>query len=112
MLDAVGALWTAGLDIDWASMRAHDQRRRIPLPTYPFERTEYRLPRLRSGLAPSPGPRAEAPQGPLAAEHVPSTQDGDDLEQIVARQLAVMEAQLEVLDGAGVPASVASEPHV
>jgi acyl transferase domain-containing protein len=39
-LRAVGQLWLEGLDIDWAKI--HDgKRRRVVLPTYPFERQRY-----------------------------------------------------------------------
>ncbi|HEX8707649.1 MAG TPA: acyltransferase domain-containing protein, partial [Pyrinomonadaceae bacterium] len=37
MLLAVARLWTAGTEIDWPSLHAGERRRRIPLPTYPFE---------------------------------------------------------------------------
>ena len=40
-LMAVGALWIEGLDIDWDIFYAHEKRKRIPLPTYPFERKRY-----------------------------------------------------------------------
>jgi amino acid adenylation domain-containing protein len=41
VLEAAGALWTAGVEVDWPALRA--ARRRVPLPTYPFDRTEYRV---------------------------------------------------------------------
>ncbi|MEU3626401.1 hypothetical protein BS329_08865 [Amycolatopsis coloradensis] len=37
LLDALGGLWRAGVEIDWAGFAAREDRRRIPLPTYPFE---------------------------------------------------------------------------
>ncbi|MET9544856.1 SDR family NAD(P)-dependent oxidoreductase [Streptomyces sp. NPDC006627] len=37
LLDAVRAAWLAGADIDWAAFYAEERRRRVPLPTYPFE---------------------------------------------------------------------------
>ena len=40
---ALGKLWLAGVEIDWASVHAHEQRRRVPLPTYPFERQRFWL---------------------------------------------------------------------
>ncbi|MEM1366728.1 MAG: beta-ketoacyl synthase N-terminal-like domain-containing protein [Cyanobacteria bacterium P01_H01_bin.15] len=40
LMTAAGQLWSAGVDVDWAQF--HPQpRRRIPLPTYPFERQRY-----------------------------------------------------------------------
>lgn len=41
MLQSLGNLWLAGVEIDWVEFYAHEQRRRIPLPTYPFERQRY-----------------------------------------------------------------------
>ncbi len=37
LLHALGQLWTHGATIDWAGVYAHERRRRVPLPTYPFE---------------------------------------------------------------------------
>jgi acyl transferase domain-containing protein len=41
LLTTVGQLWLAGASIDWARFAAHQRRRRIPLPTYPFKRQRY-----------------------------------------------------------------------
>jgi acyl transferase domain-containing protein/acyl carrier protein len=42
ILNTLARLWTAGVEIDWAALHAHErERRRIPLPTYPFERRRY-----------------------------------------------------------------------
>jgi acyl transferase domain-containing protein/acyl carrier protein len=38
LLDAVGRLWVEGATIDAAGFFAGQRRRRVPLPTYPFER--------------------------------------------------------------------------
>jgi acyl transferase domain-containing protein/thioesterase domain-containing protein/ubiquinone/menaquinone biosynthesis C-methylase UbiE/acyl carrier protein len=35
---SLARLWTLGAPVDWAAFHAHDARRRVPLPTYPFER--------------------------------------------------------------------------
>ncbi|MEP7339009.1 MAG: MupA/Atu3671 family FMN-dependent luciferase-like monooxygenase [Acidobacteriota bacterium] len=40
-LSSLGKLWLAGVEIDWQRFSAHEHRRRIPLPTYPFERKRY-----------------------------------------------------------------------
>ena len=44
-------LWLAGGTINWADGYAHEQRRRIPLPTYPFERRRYWIDPDQSDLA-------------------------------------------------------------
>ena len=56
-LAAVGRLWAAGVEIDWASFQGLDggrHRRKTALPTYPFERQRY-------WIEPSPGARHTAP---------------------------------------------------
>lgn len=41
MLEASGRLWVAGVAIDWAGLFPAARPRRVPLPTYPFERGRY-----------------------------------------------------------------------
>ena len=41
LLTALGKLWLAGVKIDWSGFYAQEQRQRLPLPTYPFERQRY-----------------------------------------------------------------------
>ncbi len=63
---ALARLWLAGCRIDWAGFHDGERRRRIPLPTYPFERQRYWI----SGTAAAPAEagrseataRAEAPR--------------------------------------------------
>lgn len=43
LMSALGSLWVAGIQPDWRSVHAPEQRRRISLPTYPFERKRYWL---------------------------------------------------------------------
>ena len=38
---ALGALWCEGVRLDWAKLRGETSCRRVPLPTYPFERRRY-----------------------------------------------------------------------
>jgi acyl transferase domain-containing protein/acyl carrier protein len=47
MLNSLGQLWMANCDIDWDGFYANEQRLRVPLPTYPFERSKFWIePRL------------------------------------------------------------------
>jgi phthiocerol/phenolphthiocerol synthesis type-I polyketide synthase E len=41
MLNALGRLWIAGVEVDWSGFYKHERRRRLSLPTYPFERQRY-----------------------------------------------------------------------
>ncbi len=51
--NALGSLWLAGVKIDWAGVHVHERRRRVRLPTYPFERQRFWLdPAPRQATAP------------------------------------------------------------
>jgi acyl transferase domain-containing protein/acyl carrier protein len=43
LLNTLGRLWLTGANIDWQGFYSHEQRRRLPLPAYPFERERYWL---------------------------------------------------------------------
>ena len=43
LLGAAGKLWLAGASIDWQKFYFHEQRARVVLPSYPFERQRYWL---------------------------------------------------------------------
>jgi len=64
LLTALGRLWLAGLRIDWSGFYAAESRRRVPLPTYPFEHQRYWIeaaaaPHAAEALAAAPGKRPE-----------------------------------------------------
>lgn len=52
--ETVARLWLAGVDVDWDAYQTGRASRRIPLPTYPFQREEY-------WLEPAPARPAAAP---------------------------------------------------
>ncbi|HYO58195.1 non-ribosomal peptide synthetase/type I polyketide synthase, partial [Archangium sp.] len=68
LLEALGALWQAGLEVRWDRFYAHERRLRVPLPTYPFERQRFVL---ESRWQEQEAPRQETP-APAPAP-VPST---------------------------------------
>jgi non-ribosomal peptide synthase protein (TIGR01720 family) len=41
LMKTLGRLWIAGVEVDWSAYYSNEQRRRVPLPTYPFERQRY-----------------------------------------------------------------------
>jgi amino acid adenylation domain-containing protein len=41
LLDTLGRLWMAGINVDWEQFYADERRRRVVLPAYPFERKRY-----------------------------------------------------------------------
>ncbi|HEU4327240.1 MAG TPA: SDR family NAD(P)-dependent oxidoreductase, partial [Roseiflexaceae bacterium] len=63
---ALAGLWLAGVELDWSAGQAG--RRRVPLPTYPFERQRYWV-EAGSGRPPTPKP---APVGPEQWSYVPA----------------------------------------
>ncbi|OXM69555.1 type I polyketide synthase [Amycolatopsis vastitatis] len=79
---AAGALWTAGANLRWDDIR-QSPAARVPLPTYPFARNEYRL----RPVAPEPVPQ------PAPAE------PGSGSEPVLAQ---VIEVWLDLLGTVGV----------
>ncbi|MBT6274123.1 MAG: SDR family NAD(P)-dependent oxidoreductase, partial [Chromatiales bacterium] len=43
LLRSVATLWVEGSDVDWDQLHHGERRRRVPLPTYPFERSKFWL---------------------------------------------------------------------
>lgn len=41
ILNTLGKLWLAGVRVDWQGFHREEKRRRVPLPSYPFERQRY-----------------------------------------------------------------------
>ncbi|HEX7241633.1 MAG TPA: amino acid adenylation domain-containing protein, partial [Longimicrobiaceae bacterium] len=68
LLETLGRLWMAGVQVDWDGFTAGERRRRTLLPTYPFERQPYwvkrRLRRRRRRPTGSVAGRAPAPAAP------------------------------------------------
>jgi len=56
----LGKLWLAGVSVDWPGLYAREQRRRLPLPTYPFERQRYWV---------EPGARTHVTTASLSSPH-------------------------------------------
>jgi len=54
LMRLIGKLWMAGAGIDWRGFYEGERRRRVPLPTYPFERQRYWIePRKAAGELPA-----------------------------------------------------------
>lgn len=41
LLTSVGKLWQAGVDVNWKGFYAQEKRKKVPLPTYPFDRQKF-----------------------------------------------------------------------
>jgi malonyl CoA-acyl carrier protein transacylase/acyl carrier protein len=75
ILNSVGRLWLAGATLDWSGFQAGEKRKRVSLPTYPFERQRYCIEPLKiapvttvSGPEPLSAVPAEDPS-PLARQN-------------------------------------------
>ncbi|MCU0680702.1 MAG: amino acid adenylation domain-containing protein [Polyangiaceae bacterium] len=73
-LEAAARLWTGGVALDWAALGAGAKRRRLALPTYPFERHRYWIegqgaPTARPALTALAA--TDAPGGPTADRAAP-----------------------------------------
>jgi acyl transferase domain-containing protein len=102
---AAGQLWTVGVDLDWSALAHGVERRRVPLPCYPFERQSYWV----GAAAPSNSMAArpaDLRRGLDAWFHVPSWQRAE------ATHAAAMGTAGRVLvfgdDGAGTTAVVSA----
>ncbi|AEI67516.1 hybrid non-ribosomal peptide synthetase/type I polyketide synthase [Corallococcus macrosporus] len=64
LMEALGALWEQGLVLDWHQVYAHEARRKLSLPTYPFQRQTFRV------AAPAPVKALQAPAEVVAVSPV------------------------------------------
>lgn len=54
LLTTLGRVWLSGGEVDWTGFHAQERRRRIPLPTYPFEGRRYWIDPLRHNVSTRP----------------------------------------------------------
>jgi phthiocerol/phenolphthiocerol synthesis type-I polyketide synthase E len=78
----LAACWTAGVPVAWDRYYGDERRRRVPLPTYPFERRQF-------ALEPVGASRATARDAVPEPETAP--------ERLVLEQLRLMSEQLDLL---------------
>jgi myxalamid-type polyketide synthase MxaB len=80
MLESLGRLYVEGIEIDWAGLDRPYARRRIVLPTYPFQRERYWV------EAKAPSPAAEPVDGhPLVGRRVTSPRLHESVFQYAVR---------------------------
>jgi phthiocerol/phenolphthiocerol synthesis type-I polyketide synthase E len=72
-LDALGKLWLGGAAVDWNGFAANERRRRVPLPTYPFERQRLWIdPRREDAARLAPTVVDAAPEQPAEGAPAPA----------------------------------------
>ncbi len=64
LLTTLGKLWLAGAKVDWENVKC-EERRRLPLPTYPFERQRYWIARVSNGFIKQADPQVS--EQPIAS---------------------------------------------
>ncbi|MCW5557072.1 MAG: aminotransferase class III-fold pyridoxal phosphate-dependent enzyme, partial [Verrucomicrobiae bacterium] len=99
LLKAVGALWQSGIEVDGSRFYEREQRRRISLPTYAFERVRHWVDPVR--LAAAAGPETTAIPAASAPEAAPA---GTPKERLIGRIKELLESS-SGLDLAGASAS-------
>lgn len=91
LLTATGQLWLAGVDIKWPALHS-GSRRRVALPTYPFERKRYWIEPQRAKPAPDSVAMIREKD-----EILPGVTTALELEALLGEQLHIMTKQIEVL---------------
>jgi acyl transferase domain-containing protein len=86
LLTALGRLWLGGLSVDWSAVHGAGRRRKVALPTYPFERRRYVVEPV-APASPDAMPKASsAPEAPTAV--VPSAAGAPDVLRAVSELFA------------------------
>ncbi|MBW4630832.1 MAG: aminotransferase class III-fold pyridoxal phosphate-dependent enzyme [Iphinoe sp. HA4291-MV1] len=120
LLNTLGRLWLEGINLDWSEFYAHEQRHRIPLPTYPFERKRYWIEKeAREQGAGSKGdgsgdstPRESVSQPKKAPDTQVVNQKEEKpvantvIEQIISQHLQVMSKLVDLLSQGSLPKEV------
>ncbi|MBW4490250.1 MAG: SDR family NAD(P)-dependent oxidoreductase [Trichocoleus desertorum ATA4-8-CV12] len=108
LLNILGRLWLAGVEIDWSGFYADEQRRRLPLPTYPFERQRYWIDPPSKQVNSTPAsPTPTLGKKPKVSDwfYVPSWQQAP----LVAPAIATAQRYLIFADSSGVGSDLATQ---
>ncbi|MFA1547952.1 amino acid adenylation domain-containing protein [Actinomadura chokoriensis] len=118
VLDALGQAWLAGVTPDWEAVHAPRAPRRVPLPTYPFQRRRAWIgPRDRPAPAAAAGGRAAFDEWfwasgwrsvPTAVRHHPGTWPADEGWLLIADGSGLSDRVAERLAGLGQTVTVAA----
>jgi len=89
LLNTLGRLWLAGLRIDWKAFYENEKRRRVSLPTYPFESQRYWIsPGNRTYLAKSSPPALDKRSNVESWFYVPVWRQSKPLVPVDVKRLA------------------------
>ena len=92
LLDALGRVWIAGAAPDWTALHG-GRPTRVPLPTYPFERTRYWIDQPRAAAAPLPTPATMDERPLLTQDDSAMTESSldDRIQELRTRIAAIFE---------------------
>jgi acyl transferase domain-containing protein len=97
LLESLGRLWCAGAAVDWPALHGETRRRRVSLPTYPFDRKRFWIngnSRGHSGIE-NPFPDASV-SAPTASDDTQGSVS--EVEKTIHMQLRIMSEQLESIN--------------
>lgn len=94
LIKSVGRLWSLGVPPNWKAFQ-NGARRKIPLPTYPFEKKRHWVEPKAAGAASAPRVASAVRNGAEIASA--PAQERAPVEDLVQKQLKVIEAQLAAL---------------
>jgi len=101
MLESLGTLWASGAHPEWPALHRDATRRRVHLPTYPFERARYWIDALPSQEQQIPPPEPVAVAAPSAndeqGEHDAQRRIVELLEELSGERIGVDELQTSFL---------------
>jgi len=95
ILEALGRLWMAGVTPNWQGFYANESRRRVVLPTYPFERKRY-WPEPASAAGPLPIPPGSPGAMAATAAHPPTASEAQAVPASVAPPAPQTQAEPDV----------------
>jgi acyl transferase domain-containing protein/acyl-CoA synthetase (AMP-forming)/AMP-acid ligase II/acyl carrier protein len=121
LLETVGRLWARGTPLSPSSPARSTNRRRVPVPTYPFQRGRHWPDSLDTAFRPGPEPHTPlpSPQGPAAAPHPLVWRDapltvgpGPRVVRMTGADTPLRRLLAERLTGSGVTVSESQAPPV
>jgi acyl transferase domain-containing protein len=129
LLSAAGQLWLAGVQLDWRALHGESTRRRVPVPTYPFERKRHWIEPYRSASpgalyinGATNGAGSARDTSMTLADHLEALTQGtqvteggaapsSELEALIEEQLRLMAKQIEVLHYVSAAAPTCPDPN-
>ncbi len=115
VLASLGRLWTLGVDIDWNAYWGDELRRRVQLPTYPWERTRHWVdPPPLAGIeaSPSPAPAVALPSSQPLSSQRPTKPEGQKIMERLDNIALAVAKLMSDFSGIELPAAEYDTPFV